>query len=470
MANRTLDATPQVPQAVPTAVTSTSHQPAAPGLMAGLGRGVAKDTAVLQRMTDGRLPRAGNALLQLQRSHGNRHVQRVVAQAQNRTGLPDDLKAGVETLSGLSLNDVQVHYNSSRPTKYEAHAYTQGSEIYVSPGKEKYVPHEAWHVIQQKQGRVRPTMHLKGTAVSEDTVLEQEADTMGQKALTAAQTIQAKGRPPGTARPYSPVIQRAHDSAEQDDSDHGTDSLDLNRGTSYIDWSELTKQALQRRSDDTLKAVFYNLVMYHFAKAGLYSQLPSPNASEVDVAYQQWKHGGVYTRARFKNLIGIMANEGDDKTSDIIQRKRTGNTYSVNGGYQGTSNSFNYDNVIYYRDSDGNINFGTDPSSIIGSYNTTEASTIASGNIKWKDPMKSGSTVNLANDLTDPKAGLMPSGKKVTLRTATRSQHFAIADDLYPNSRGGTWTWHHLTPKYYMILVDMRVHAKHGHNGGVYLW
>ncbi|CAK0777069.1 hypothetical protein CCP3SC1_890002 [Gammaproteobacteria bacterium] len=30
----------------------------------------------------------------------------------NNTGLPDDLKSGVEALSGISMDDVQVHYNS----------------------------------------------------------------------------------------------------------------------------------------------------------------------------------------------------------------------------------------------------------------------------------------------------------------------------------------------------------------------
>src|SRR3972149_4709273 len=38
---------------------------------------------------------------------------------QNRTGLPDALKTGIESLSGLALDDVRVHYNSSKPAKYE---------------------------------------------------------------------------------------------------------------------------------------------------------------------------------------------------------------------------------------------------------------------------------------------------------------------------------------------------------------
>lgn len=53
---------------------------------------------------------------------------------ENKTGLPDDLKAGVEALSGFSMDDVRVHYNSSKPAQLQALAYMQGTEIHVGPG------------------------------------------------------------------------------------------------------------------------------------------------------------------------------------------------------------------------------------------------------------------------------------------------------------------------------------------------
>lgn len=103
---------------------------------------------------------------------------------ENKTGLPDNLKSGVENLSGHSLDDVKVHYGSSKPAELQAHAYAQGTDIHVAPGQEKHLPHEAWHVAQQKQGRVKPTMQLKGTVpVNDDAGLEKEADVMGAKAL-----------------------------------------------------------------------------------------------------------------------------------------------------------------------------------------------------------------------------------------------------------------------------------------------
>ena len=102
---------------------------------------------------------------------------------ENKTGLPDHLKAGIETLSGLSMDDVRVHYNSSKPSQFQALAYTQGSEIYVQPGQEKHLSHEAWHVVQQKQGRVRTTAQVNGYPLNTDSHLESEADKAGKQAL-----------------------------------------------------------------------------------------------------------------------------------------------------------------------------------------------------------------------------------------------------------------------------------------------
>lgn len=98
--------------------------------------------------------------------------------------MPDELKSGIENLSGLSMSDVKVHYNSSKPATLQALAYTQGSNIHVGPGQEKHLPHEAWHVAQQKQGRVNPTTQMKvGVSINDDKSLEHEADVMGARAL-----------------------------------------------------------------------------------------------------------------------------------------------------------------------------------------------------------------------------------------------------------------------------------------------
>jgi hypothetical protein len=113
-------------------------------------------------------------------ANGGSAIQR---QAAPQGGLPSQLKSGIESLSGIGMDDVRVHYNSAKPAQLQAHAYAQGSDIHVAPGQERHLAHEAWHVVQQKQGRVKPTLQLKGVAINDDSVLEREADTMGAQAV-----------------------------------------------------------------------------------------------------------------------------------------------------------------------------------------------------------------------------------------------------------------------------------------------
>jgi hypothetical protein len=114
----------------------------------------------------------------------------------NNTNLPDQLKSGIQGFSGRSMDEVKVHYNSDKPAQLNAHAYAQGTDIHIASGQEKHLPHEAWHVVQQKQGRVKPTMQMKGKVnVNDDKGLEKEADAMGAKALkSGAGTIKVGPR------------------------------------------------------------------------------------------------------------------------------------------------------------------------------------------------------------------------------------------------------------------------------------
>ena len=105
----------------------------------------------------------------------------------NKTGLPDNLKTGMESLSGMPLDDVKVHYNSEKPAQLQALAYAQGTDIHLGPGQEEHLPHELGHVVQQKKGTVKPTMQMmgksEGVPVNDDPQLEREADLMGGEAL-----------------------------------------------------------------------------------------------------------------------------------------------------------------------------------------------------------------------------------------------------------------------------------------------
>lgn len=189
---------------------TSAPQPDVQSARSGDGHGaIALDSpsGVAQRETQARIaqsPRAQSASAVQSRVDGS---DRVASQrAPNRTGLPDALKSGVEALSGLSLADVRVQYNSARPAQLNALAFTQGRQIHVAPGQERHLPHEAWHLVQQAQGRVAPTTQLKGVGINDSDALEREADEMGARALRGAPEPAALQE---AAAPSQPVVQRA---------------------------------------------------------------------------------------------------------------------------------------------------------------------------------------------------------------------------------------------------------------------
>ena len=87
---------------------------------------------------------------------------------------------GAEELSG-----VQVHYNSSLPSKVDAEAYTQGDHIYLAAGQEHHLAHELGHVMQQRRGYVPTTERIGGLSANTDPALEREADGLGQQFANA---------------------------------------------------------------------------------------------------------------------------------------------------------------------------------------------------------------------------------------------------------------------------------------------
>jgi hypothetical protein len=140
-------------------------------------------TTQLQEISEEEEPPQGKLIEPIQRREISEDEGPLQMKKENNTGMPDNLKAGVEHLSGIDMSDVRVHYKSSKPAEVGALAYTQGINIHIAPGQERHLPHEAWHVVQQAQGRVPPTMQLKGLAVNDDKVLEKEADVMEEKYL-----------------------------------------------------------------------------------------------------------------------------------------------------------------------------------------------------------------------------------------------------------------------------------------------
>ena len=110
----------------------------------------------------------------------------------NQTGIPNNMKARFENFSGVSFDDVRVHYNSDRPAQLQALAYTQGNQVYIGPGQEKHLGHELGHVVQQKQGVVKPDFYIGNVPVNTDSVLEKNADKIFEDTKSYKATAQLK--------------------------------------------------------------------------------------------------------------------------------------------------------------------------------------------------------------------------------------------------------------------------------------
>ena len=128
-------------------------------------------------------------VLALQQTAGNAAVARALARRSaigSPAPLPSGLRRGVASLSGHDLGDVGVHYDSPAPAALSALAYAGEDEVHLGPGREDLLPHEAWHVVQQRDGRVHGTRHGD---INDDPRLEREAHEQGERA--AAQPASA---------------------------------------------------------------------------------------------------------------------------------------------------------------------------------------------------------------------------------------------------------------------------------------
>jgi len=113
-----------------------------------------------QEMAD-KIPKMAHVQLRGMRNDHAIQQQGDIQMKENKKGVPDTLKTGIENLSGYEMDDVKVQYNSGKPAQLHPHAFAQGTAIHLGPGKEKHMPHEAWHVVQQKQGRVNQRNNVR---------------------------------------------------------------------------------------------------------------------------------------------------------------------------------------------------------------------------------------------------------------------------------------------------------------------
>ena len=144
--------------------------------------------AALQRQLEEEEPLQGKAI----QCQGEEEELQMKPATTGSGGLPAQLSEGIAALSGHDVSDVRVHRNSAAPAAVGAHAFAQGTHIHVAPGQDRHLPHEAWHVVQQREGRVPETTQVAGVPVNDDAGLEREADSMGQRAATRGGSLQRR--------------------------------------------------------------------------------------------------------------------------------------------------------------------------------------------------------------------------------------------------------------------------------------
>ena len=160
-----------------------------------------------------------------------------------------------------------------------------------------------------------------------------------------------------------------------------------------------------------------------------------------------------YTAAMLDGII-------ESPPLDVIQNKRSGNTDTGPKTYT-SSSSGKVTDIGYTTDPKGSIDFDKGWKQTGGKKNRQK--NVYAFNLSG--------TVDIDNK---KKPGYLPTQKGWRqIAKATRGQHFAVANKAYGKSASwkhkGT-TWHHLPDKFEMVLVDTKVHSKHGHNGGFLLW
>lgn len=182
------------------------------------GKPVISETATLNRLSGGRLHRAGDALLRLQRLQGNHYVQRLVGHLRRQRD-KDDVMAGeqvrsvlrsggarldpsfrdrAESFLGADLSQVRVHTGAAAAESaraVQAHAYTSGVHVVFGQGMydtrstagQNRLVHELTHVVQQQRGAVAGINSAGGLSLSDPSDrFEREASRSGTAFASAA--------------------------------------------------------------------------------------------------------------------------------------------------------------------------------------------------------------------------------------------------------------------------------------------
>jgi hypothetical protein len=449
---------------------------------------------------------------------GNRAAHRL----SNPYGIPEPIKTQMENAFQTDFSNVTVTPNSSRAPQLGALAYTQGTNIHFAPGMyaphtstgQRLLGHELTHVVQQRQGRVRATGTISGKPLNDSPQLENEADRMGSHAANSHTHIETTPTSPLYPDSYtfsasprtaiSPVGQSsrgviqgvltrsmrtriqeisspedlfiimyrypalAGEILEEAGNQHGPDLYNTVMSQNAEWTEEFRREGVEFGGSEEIDAL---------AQAPELAREDNPEDAAEEYLNEEWHADQPDAPEEYVNLNEDIEenylddHEGLEMEEEIeydeeepMQFARNGNTITGPKSYK-TKKFGQFTNVSYKTDSKGSIDF-------------SKNFKVGRQRVTWKNPVVPGTQVKLNEGMKgakNRKFGFLSNGTKVNIPKASRSQHFSIGDRILKKKkknikRAGSYTWHHLTKEYEMVLVDMTVHAKHGHNGGVYLW
>ncbi len=164
--------------------SSSSNPPPAPNTGGDLGGNDPNDLeSQLKIMSDNSIQGQEAAQWQNMANTSVQAQEQAHLLSREGTGIPNNIQAGIEYMSQVSLRDVRVHYNSDRATQEGQTAVKDYPNVYLAPGQEGQLSAVLWEMvreIEQEQNPVAPQ------ETEETSVVETEETTSEATPTTSA--------------------------------------------------------------------------------------------------------------------------------------------------------------------------------------------------------------------------------------------------------------------------------------------
>ena len=244
-----------------------------------------------------------------------------------KTNMPNDVQSKMENSFGEDFSDVNIHKDSEQAPSLGALAYTQGNDVHFAPGQydpssqkgQELLGHELSHVVQQREGRVKPTTQGKGMPVNTDPALEKEADEQGKQAAQG-KMADVKGRGSG--------VQREEEKIERSK----FITYEVNKETTVWDlitehWWKIDTDYMQNAADELITANDWPKDYNYKIQPNTKIQLPIPIGSvpPIVVRPDEFKEEEIFvdedtfTSSSFFNRLTDIYDEKEEQMKDALK-------------------------------------------------------------------------------------------------------------------------------------------------------